>query len=343
MKRTILLSVAVILVLASSDIFAQKDANTCKGDGGAVFYPERGSTVSHDALFYTIKGLVTDEHGEPLIGVSVVPPYKRDSTTIKGLLNLDRATITGLDGRFSVDVDGNELDILHFYYIGFRPMMVAVSPEYASSDIVVQITEINKEEYEKPVLVKKPVIYLYPEIKTKIQIKHTFKGDIHTTYPAYNDGWEVVAEPNGRLFNTQDNRHYNYLFWDGFYHFSSSHYNYKEGFYVDRENYTSFLLEKLSLLGLNETEINDFIVYWLPELNRYDCSFIHFRVNDDIGNSSKLEVVPQPDVMIRVFMEFEEYDGKAEKLKEQELPQLERGKFTLIEWGGTEIPAKGTE
>lgn len=203
------------------------------------------------------------------------------------------------------------------------------------------MAETNKEfKGRGPVTVSKPAIYLYPEVKTKVQIKHTFKGVIHTTYPAYNNDWEVVAEPNGKLFNMTDNRNYGYLFWDGFYEFSPSHFDYKEGFYVSKENYTAFLLEKLTILGLNETEINDFIVYWLPILNMNDQSFIHFRVNDDIDNSSKLEVNPQPDVMIRIFMEFKAYDGKSSKLEEQKLPELKRGKFTLVEWGGSDVSTR---
>lgn len=338
MKQLVLLFTAILLSI-SSDISAQTDSTMCKGDGGVVFYPQRQGGMLYLGS-YTIKGLVEDASGTPLIGVSVFSPKKRDFLTVKGLSTLRGTVITDEDGRFSIDIEGVKPTNLHISYLGYGTMSIAVSPEFSSGDIVVQMAEY---EYPKggsskgPITIGKPAIYLYPEKKTKIQIKHTFKGDIHTTYPAYNDGWEVVAEPNGKLLNTADKRHYDYLFWDGFYNFHPSHFDYKEGFYVSRENYTSFLLEKLTILGLNETEINDFIVYWLPILSMNEQSFIHFRVNDDIDNSSKLEVTPQPDVMIRVFMEFKSYDGKSPKLKEQKLPELKRGKFTLVEWGGSDI------
>lgn len=188
----------------------------------------------------------------------------------------------------------------------------------------------------------KPAIYLYPTEETKISIKHDFAGKIGTTYPDYNNGWLVEATPEGKIRNLKDGRTYNYLFWDGFYLFPESHYNYTNGFYVKKDEYNSFLLEKLTTIGLNETEVNDFIVYWLPQLNKYNKVFIHFRINDDIGGSSKLTVNPQPDNIIRVFMEFNDYNGE-EKLPPQELKKQDRKGFTLLEWGGAEIKSKNIQ
>ena len=43
---------------------------------------------------------------------------------------------------------------------------------------------------------KKPVIYLYPEKTTEVDVKVNLDGTFTTTYPKYNDGWNVVAEPD---------------------------------------------------------------------------------------------------------------------------------------------------
>jgi hypothetical protein len=96
-------------------------------------------------------------------------------------------------------------------------------------------------------------------------------------------------------------------------------------------------------MGLNETEINDFIVYWLPALNKNETNFIHFWVNDDIDHSSRLEVEPKPETVIRIFMEYKAYDGKSPKLPEQQLPQTVRKGFTLVEWGGGAIGTSKVE
>ncbi len=187
-----------------------------------------------------------------------------------------------------------------------------------------------------PILIAKPAIYLYPTIEQEITIKHDFKGQISNTYPEYIDEWKVIAKPNGEIQNIADKRIYNYLFWDGTYNFPNEHYNFKTGFEVKKNELIRFLQEKLAIIGLNNTEINDFIVYWLPLLNKNEYNFIHFRINDNIDNISFLNVEPKPDTEIRVFMEFKGINKKGEII-EQKLKSIERKGFTLIEWGGAYI------
>lgn len=196
----------------------------------------------------------------------------------------------------------------------------------------------KNEKYfeERKYSVGKPAIYLYPKIKSEISVKNDFKGKVMNTYPLYKNGWNVIAEPNGTLFNLDDKRTYNYLFWDGSYGFTKKHFNYETGFYIKKEDNISFLQEKLELLGLNNSEINDFIVYWLPELNKNEENFIHFWINDNIDNSSILTIDPKPDTLLRVFMEFKAYSGE-QKLPVQELTSTQRKGFTVVEWGGSNI------
>jgi hypothetical protein len=208
----------------------------------------------------------------------------------------------------------------------------------------IKIDTLQAKEYKivlayVPVLIKKPAIYLYPETEQTITVLHDFKGEITTTYPAYNNGWKVIAKPDGKIYNLSDKRQYPYLFWEGQYEFPKAHYRFKDGFYVEKKNYIEFLQIKLSAIGLNETEITDFIMFWLPELNRNPFSFIHFRVNDNIDNTSFLNIQPEPQSLLRVFMEFKGLQNlnDSEKLHEQKLSQFQRIGFTAVEWGGTEI------
>ncbi|MCE5287184.1 MAG: hypothetical protein LLG02_15250 [Pelosinus sp.] len=217
--------------------------------------------------------------------------------------------------------------------------------EFVSQDgaKTIAIKEFNERPLrivlQREMILKKPAIYLYPSQKTEISVVHHFKGKLLNTYPLYLDGWSVVAEPNGNLYNLKDGRAYKYLFWEGAYSFSKEHYQYTSGFYVKKENYVPFLQEKLMKIGMNENEINDFIVYWLPMMGKYNSCFVYFRVNDNIDGSSILETNPAPDTAIRVFMEFsgiEQLDS-VQKLLEQKLPSFKRNGFTLVEWGGSEI------
>ena len=212
---------------------------------------------------------------------------------------------------------------------------------YGSTSIA--ISEIKdaplKVVLEPEMFVKKPAIYLYPEKKQKIVVTHEFKGKLITTYPVYKDNWTVIAEKDGTLLNQADNRKYKYLFWDGVYAFPEEHYKFHTGFNVAKGDYISFLEQKLAYIGLNENEINDFIVYWLPEMNKFENCFVHFRINDDIDGSSVLKTKPVADTVIRVFMEFSGTNDFAagSMLPEQILPQFTRRGFTLVEWGGSEI------
>lgn len=182
-------------------------------------------------------------------------------------------------------------------------------------------------------MVKKPAIYLYPTKTDTITVKLDFKGQLGTTFPKYNNGWKVIAQPNGEIINLADTRTYNYLFWEGSYNFTPAHYDYPYGTVVSKPNLTGFLQERLSYIGLNNTEINDFMVYWLPELEKNYYNLIFFFINDDIDGSAFLDVNPKPDTEIRIYMEFKKVDADF-KITPQTFPRIERKGFTLVEWGG---------
>ncbi|MBE6114749.1 MAG: hypothetical protein E7191_06670 [Erysipelotrichaceae bacterium] len=178
----------------------------------------------------------------------------------------------------------------------------------------------------------KPAIYLYPEEEMRIHIEIESDGDLLTTYPKYNEGWDVIAHPDGSIYDLGTKREYEYLFWEGQ---SYTNYDMSKGFVVARENTVDFLQDKLEYMGLNNEEINEFIVYWLPRLEKNPYNFISFQTSI-YEDTWKLNVTPTPDTMIRVFMTWyglEEYVD----VEEQELIASQRSGYTLVEWGGTEI------
>lgn len=185
---------------------------------------------------------------------------------------------------------------------------------------------------KEDVILKKPNIYLYPLKEEKINVSIEFDGKIIASYPKYNNGWSVIAKENGELKNLQDNRNYSYLFWEGSY---KKNWDIKEGFLVKGADIASFLQEKLEYMGLIPKEYNEFIVYWLPIMEKNKYNYISF-VNEEYSKEVKLSVEPKPDKVIRVFMVFKGLNNEI-KVNEQKLTKNERKGFTVVEWGGSEI------
>lgn len=189
------------------------------------------------------------------------------------------------------------------------------------------------------IIIKKPVIYLYPKEKIDITLQIDFRGKLLTTFPKYDNEWKVTAFPDGKILDKKSNRYYTSLFWDGEIKFPQEHYNYQSGFEVSKNDLTEFLIEKLEILGLNTFETNDFIQYWLPILEKNQTNFIHFLVNEDYNVISLNNIFPKPDTQIRIFMEFYKLENKT-NLPEQKLERKIRDGFTVVEWGGSDVSSE---
>jgi hypothetical protein len=203
--------------------------------------------------------------------------------------------------------------------------------------------KLNVSLKEKPlkdtvIIAYKPLIYLYPTKKTDIELNVNFNGEILTTFPKLENSWQVTAHENGQIFDKKTKRLYSTLFWDGSITFPKEHYQYKDGFVVEKENLTIFLIEKLEYMGLNTTETNEFVQYWLPILEKNQTNFIHFLVNEKYDVISTNTINPKPDTSLRIFMEFYGISEKLE-IQPQNLPKTERKGFTLVEWGGSDVSA----
>jgi len=164
-----------------------------------------------------------------------------------------------------------------------------------------------------------------------VTVKLDYSGRLTCTYPKYNDGWTVTADPDGTLTD-MNGQTYNYLYWEGE---TYTQYDLSKGFCVKGEDTAAFLEDALAKLGLNRREANEFIVFWLPIMEHNPYNIISFQ-SDIYTESAKLEVFPAPDTVIRVFMAWQTSDAFVE-IEAQELSSPEREGFTVIEWGGTEI------
>ncbi len=179
----------------------------------------------------------------------------------------------------------------------------------------------------------KPVIYLYPETETEVSVSLSLDGKLTTTYPDYGqEGWNVTASPDGTLINHTDGKEYSYLFWEGT---SNAEYDFSRGWCVPGSETAEFLQDSLSALGLTPQEYNEMIVYWLPQMESNSYNLITFQ-QECYTDSAKLEIVPQPDSLLRVFMAWKPLEHPVE-IQPDELKPFERNGFTVIEWGGCKV------
>lgn len=194
----------------------------------------------------------------------------------------------------------------------------------------------NKQDFSKYAPAEaapaKPVIYLYPEEETHVNVQLAFNGQLTSTYPAYKDGWSVVAEPDGTLTDPATGRQYYCLFWEGV---SNVDYDLSRGFVVAGADTESFLEDALSKLGLTDKEANEFIIYWLPRMEGNAYNLISFQ-GDLYTENAALDVEPAPDSVLRVFMAWQALDAPID-IAPQELTAPVRTGFTLVEWGGAEV------
>lgn len=187
---------------------------------------------------------------------------------------------------------------------------------------------------EKGIKIEKPVIYLYPQNITNVSVKVNYQPGFLATYPSYDNGWKVIAHPDGKLINIADGKEYSYLYWEG--KQNNPSYDLTNGFVVKGEDTALFLQDKLSQIGLTPKEYNEFIVYWLPQMINNPYNLIHFATNEEYNNKVPLDINPSPDSMLRVFMVYKPIN-KPITINPQTFTPFTRNGFTVVEWGGSEL------
>lgn len=178
-----------------------------------------------------------------------------------------------------------------------------------------------------------PVIYLYPEQETEVNVRLTLNGKLTTTYPSYDDklGWNVTASPDG-ILTDRSGRNYSYLFWEGDIAIKP---DLSKGFCVKGEDTAEFLERSVRQLGLSDVEADAFIMYWLPQMEGNKYNVITFQTTA-YENVAALSITPEPDTVIRVNMLWYP-TGTYVDMEPQDLAAInpsERNGFTVVEWGG---------
>jgi len=183
--------------------------------------------------------------------------------------------------------------------------------------------------------VGKPIIYLYPEAPTYVNVEIQTIGNIFISDPHYPEekGWQnVLAYPNGNL--SYQGKQYRELFYETDVDDFQKPNN---GINISKENIEPELKQILTRLGLNEFERSEFMDFWIPILENQNKPNIQFSLitgeaKDEID---KVIIEPKPDTFIEILVYFKPLDKpfQGSTLNLPENPPVRVG-FTAVEWGG---------
>lgn len=267
----------------------------------------------------TITGRVIDQSTKEAMAYAQAILIK-DGATVSGV-------ITDENGIFEMKDVSNGEYILRISYVGYSNLDVPINLK-ESTTLQLKIL-VNTQD-----VVLKPLIYLYPENKTEINVSLNYDGKLIHTYPSYPEaGWKVTAEPDGTLWDEKGMEYYG-LFWEGE---PNTALTANDGFVVAGKETAAFLEEKLAYLGLNRREANEFIMFWLPRMDNNPYNLIHFS-GLDYEKSAELVVTPKPETTIRVMMLTQPLSEKIQ-FPLQDLTSLKKTRkgFTVVEWGGSVV------
>ncbi len=138
-------------------------------------------------------------------------------------------------------------------------------------------------------------------------------------------------------------RTFPYIFWEADSAEGSQDYLFqlmKEGFYCfSKEEVLDKIDTLLKLKGLNVTERNDLITYWIQDLTSKKYCMISFINQELYNNFAQIEITPKPTQVERVIMLLKPIDTfETPLLKVEDQKQVERSNEPLvIEWGGMKL------
>jgi hypothetical protein len=194
---------------------------------------------------------------------------------------------------------------------------------------------------ELDIISYKPVLYLYPTQKTNVFVKLNLHNQtLMHPYPAYKNGWNVTAEPSGNIVNNETNRAHYCLFWET--KGDDLIQKFEQGFVVEGAKTADFLEQKLALLGLTPKEANEFIIFWLPQMENNPYNLIYFA-KKEYENACNLDISPKPDALIRIMMVWQPSDKKITLPEQNITPAPARKGFVAVEWGGQKVNIAAAE
>lgn len=181
----------------------------------------------------------------------------------------------------------------------------------------------------------KPVIYLYPEKPTTVNVNVETAGNVFTSDPqieSKNTWTNVLAHPDGTLIYR--NKTYNELFYEST---TKVLRRPEKGIVMTKQNLEPQLRTFINRLGLTKpSEQQEFLDWWIPRLEKISTGkiFVSILTKDEKDRVDHVSISPRPDTFIEFIAYFAPL-AEGETVQPLALPPTPiRKGFTAVEWGG---------
>jgi hypothetical protein len=173
----------------------------------------------------------------------------------------------------------------------------------------------------------KPNIYIYPttQLNLNVQISFPMGGEIITSIPDYGKGWNITVDTNGLI----DNK-YRFLFYESK---QPNVWQREQGWIIKKDNLESFFRANMAEYGFKGMEIEDFIEYWIPLLDKNEFYLIYPQTKNILYKVISLDVSIQPDNMLRLHYLIKGTNNNNINLTAPTIEGFKRDGYYITEWG----------
>ncbi len=213
------------------------------------------------------------------------------------------------------------IKLLGFPFLFIMYLIIAVPFQSCEPD------DDDNDECDTCNMVYKPNIYLHPTENMQLTVKLIFPigGEIVTSIPEYGNGWNFTVDTNGLIDNT-----YSYLFYEST---QPDIWQRTHGWIINATGLESFFRKNMADYGFYGQEIDDFIDYWIHQLDDYKFYSIYPQTKEIINDVIKLDFSKQPDNLLRLFYVIKGDNQLQNKLITPTIDSFKRERYYVTEWG----------
>ncbi len=173
-----------------------------------------------------------------------------------------------------------------------------------------------------------PNLYLYPTEPSMVKVRLPRVERITASDPVYTEqGWEVLAMPDGELITEEGPR--DYLFYE--IDLPADDFQRKEGWCVEGHLAQASIETAMEELGFLPNEIDDFAEFWDAQFPTAET----ITVYPQIEQVSWLRVRPAPEHLLRAWFIL---DSGCHPVDPPLLEPVERSGYHAAEWGLAVLP-----